>query len=207
MRTTLILAAILAAAPLAASADELSYTYVEGGWSRTQINDDFLDDPSLDGAYLRGSFDIAKNVNVFGGYSRVSKTYGLGQGMHVKHEIGQPELGIGYHMNLSDRVDFTSDIAWMRLNVEEKLSGAGIYNGTYKNHTNVGRVTLGVRGKPSARTEAWLKGGAIDGSDIDTEFVGVLGGQVKFNKTWGVVAEGQWMDDIAQYSVGVRASF
>lgn len=206
MRKTLILAAMLAAAPVVASADELSYTYVEAGWTQVQINDNFLNDPNLDGAYLRGSFDIADQVNLFAGYSRISKTYKV-EGVRIKHELGLPELGAGYHMNMSDRVDFTADIAWLRLNNEVKVRDAGQYNETYKDHTNAGRVTLGLRGKPSARTEAWIKGGAIDGSDMDTEFVGVLGGQIKFNKNWGVVAEGQWMGDIAQYSVGVRASF
>ena len=70
MRQTLILAAaaMLAAAPVAASADELSYTYAEAGWTQVQINDNFLNDPNLDGAYLRGSYDIADKVNLFAGY-------------------------------------------------------------------------------------------------------------------------------------------
>lgn len=206
MRKTLILAALLAAAPAIASADELSYTYVEGGWTQVRVNDALLDDPHANGGYLRGSFDIAHQVNVFAGYSRVSRSFNLGSA-RVKYQLGQPELGIGYHMNMSERTDFTADIAWLRLNNEEKISGLAGYNGTYKDHTNAGRATLGVRGKPSARTEAWIKAGVIDGNDIDTELVGVLGGQVKFNKTWGLVAEGLWMDDIAQYSVGVRATF
>ncbi|PZU24818.1 MAG: hypothetical protein DI584_13950 [Stenotrophomonas sp.] len=207
MRKTLILAAMLAAAPVVASADELSYTYAEAGWTQLQINNNDLDDPSLDGAYLRGSFDIAGKVNLFAGYSQVHKSISWGSGERSKLKLSQPELGAGYHMSMSERVDFTTDIAWLRLNLEEKLSGAGAYNGTYKTHTNASRVTIGLRGKPSARTEAWIKGGALDGSDMDTEFVGVLGGQVKFNKIWGVVAEGQWLGDFTQYSVGVRASF
>lgn len=207
MRKTLILAALLAATPIAASADELSYTYVEGGLTQVRVNDDFLDDPHANGGYVRGSFAIAEQVNVFGGYSRVSDSYGLGDGARVKYTLAQPELGIGYHMNMSDRVDFTADIAWVRLNLEEKISGFVSFSGTYKDHTNAGRALLGVRGKPSARTEAWLKAGVIDGSDIDSEFVGVLGGQVKFNKTWGLVAEVQMMQDVTQYSTGVRVSF
>ncbi len=207
MRKTLILAALLAAAPVAASAaEEMSYTYVEGGLTQVRVDDDFLDDPRANGGYVRGSFAIAKQVNVFGGYSQVSDKYRV-YGARLKYELAQPELGIGYHMNMSDRVDFTADIAWVRLNAEVKISGVPGYNGTYKDHTNAARALLGVRGKPSPRTEAWLKAGAIDGSDIDSEFVGVLGGQVKFNKTWGLVAEVQLMNDVSQFSTGVRASF
>lgn len=206
MRKTLILAALLAATPFAATASELSYTYVEGGWTQFHINDNLLEDPSADGGYLRGSFAIAPQVHVFGGYSAVSKSYSLSSA-RLKMELAQPELGIGYHMTLSDRVDFTTDIALVRLSLEEKISGMPGYNGTYKDHSNAGRATLGVRGKPSARTEAWLKGGVMDGSDIDTTFVGNLGGQVKFNATWGVVGEIQFIEDTTQYMAGVRASF
>lgn len=61
MRNTLILAALLAAAPFAASAEGLSYSYVEGGWNRTEINvNDDSDD--IDGGYIRGSWKIAEPV-------------------------------------------------------------------------------------------------------------------------------------------------
>lgn len=39
------------------------------------------------------------------------------------------------------------------------------------------------------------------------EFVGTLGGQVNFTRTWGLVAEAQFVDNANQYKVGVRASF
>jgi hypothetical protein len=47
----------------------------------------------------------------------------------------------------------------------------------------------------------------MDGSDMDSTFVGNLGGQVSFNKTWGVVGEIQFIEDTTQYLAGVRASF
>lgn len=207
MRKTLILAALLAATPFVTSADELSYTYVEAGWTQLKINDNFLGDPSADGAYLRGSFAIAPQVHVFGSYASVAKSYGLGGGARVKVELAQPEIGIGYHMNMSDRVDFTADIAAVRLNSTVKLSGIPGANGSEKDHSTAGRATLGVRGKPSPRTEAWLKAGVMDGSDIDTTFVGNLGGQVNFTATWGLVGEVQIIEDTTQFMAGVRASF
>ncbi|NEK63488.1 MAG: hypothetical protein G3W66_13820, partial [Xanthomonas perforans] len=74
--------------------------------------------------------------------------------------------------------------------------------------SNLGLANLGLRGKPSPRTEAWIKAGYIDGSDVDKgEFVGTLGGQVNFTRTWGLVAEAQFVDNANQYKVGVRASF
>jgi len=210
MRKMLVLAAaLLAAAPLAASAAEsLSYTYVEGGWTQQQVSMPGSN-PKLDGGYIRGSVAIADQVNVFGGYSSTSKTYRfedvLGE-YRIKNTIDQPELGIGYHMPMTDRLDFTADIAWMRINNELKYDD-GAFSETVKDHTNAGRGSLGLRGKPSRATEAWLKAGYIDGSDMDGVWIGTLGGQVSFNRTWGVVGEVQYYDDVTQYSVGVRASF
>ena len=75
MRNTLILAALLAAAPFAASAaDGLSYTYVEGGYSHLKLHSSELDDPSVDGAYVRGSYAVSPQLYVFGGYTQLSRT-------------------------------------------------------------------------------------------------------------------------------------
>ena len=66
---------------------------------------------------------------------------------------------------------------------------------------------MGVRRTPTARTEAWLKAGYLDGSDMDGTWVGTLGGQVKLSPTWGLVGEVQVVEDITQFSAGVRARF
>lgn len=210
MRKMLVLAAaLLAAAPMAASAaDAMSYTYVEGGWTQLQVSTPGSN-PKLDGGFIRGSFAIAEQVYVFGGYSTVSETYHLEDSIgeyRIKNTIDQPEAGIGYHMPFTDRLDFTADIAWMRINNEVKFED-GEFSETEKVHTNAGRGSLGLRGKPSRATEAWLKAGYIDGSDMDGEWIGTLGGQVSFNRNWGLIGEVQYFDDITQYSVGVRASF
>lgn len=207
MRKTL-LAAVLAVAPFAASAADLPmrYTYVEAGYTNVDINSDDLDDPSLDGGYIRGSIAIAESAYVYGGWSQASKTYHEGE-LSVKVTLDQPEAGIGYHMPFTDRLDFVTDLAYVRMGVEAKARYLGA-SASDKDHVNVGRVSAGVRGKPSARTELWLKAGYFDGSDLDEgKFVGTFGGQVSFNKTWGLVGEVQAYEDVTQASLGVRASF
>lgn len=196
---TLIAAALLAALPLSATAAEgLSYNYVEAGWNQVEV--DGIADP--DGAYLRGSFLIGQQVNLFAGYSRASESLTLGS-TRVKYQVSQPEFGIGYHQEFSDRLDFTADLAWLRLEAKVRAGGTG----SVSDHINAGRATVGLRGKPSPRTELWAKAGYIDGSDLDGDFVGVLGGQVNFNRTWGLVAETELIEDSNHYRVGVRASF
>lgn len=212
MRKILLAAALLAAAPLTAvAADGLSYTYVEAGWTQLQLDrNGAASKPKLDGGYVRGSFAIAEQVHLFGGFSSASDTQNydvFGFDVRLKQTVEQPELGIGYHMPMTDRVDFTTDLAWLRVNNEAKLDVEGFDSERTKVHTNAGRATFGVRGKVSPRTDAWLKAGYIDGSDMDGVWVGTLGGQVNFTPTWGLVGEVQAYDEVTQFSVGVRASF
>ena len=63
---------------------------------------------------------------------------------------------------------------------------------------------------PDEGTILWARGvkaGYLDGSNLSGSFVGDLGGQVKFNATWGLVGEIEVIEDVTRYSVGVRASF
>lgn len=207
MRKTLILAALLAATPFAAqAADGLSYTFVEGGYTHAEMDlGDGFGNPKADGGYLRGSYALTDTTYVFGGYSRVSDSTSEA-GLKVEADLDQYELGLGWHMPMTERIDFTAEAAYVRLDVKTKASFGGV-SASDSDAMNAGRVTLGLRGTPSARTEAWAKAGAMDGSDMDSEFVGNLGGQFKFNPTWGLVGDINWIGDVTQYSVGVRASF
>lgn len=207
MRKTLILAALLAATPFAAqAADGLSYTFVEGGYTHAEMDlGDGFGNPKADGGYLRGSYALTDATYVFGGYSRVSDSASEA-GLKVEADLDQYELGLGWHMPMTDRVDFTAEAAYVRVDLKAKASYMGV-SASDSDAMNAGRVTLGLRGTPSARTEAWAKAGAMDGSDMDSEFVGNLGGQFKFNPTWGLVGDINWIGDVTQYSVGVRARF
>ncbi|MBO9858029.1 MULTISPECIES: hypothetical protein [Xanthomonas] len=207
MRNTLILAALLAAAPFAASAEGLSYNYVEGGWNRTEISVN-SDADDLDGGYLLGSWQIAEPVYVFAGYQRATENYSPFAGITAEITVQQAHAGIGYRQEMTERVDFNAEFAVLRNKgkVESRVNGRRL--GEASDSSNLGFANLGLRGKPSPRTEAWIKAGYIDGSDVDKgEFVGTLGGQVNFTRTWGLVAEAQFVDNANQYKVGVRASF
>lgn len=212
MRTKFLLASLLAAAPFAASAasaDELSYNYIEGGYARVDIDDSFLGDPKGDGGYLRGSFSVGPQVNVFAGYGSVSKGQRLDPTARIDADLKRGEIGIGYHMHMSERVDFLAEVAYQRLELDLALSVQDdpSQNVNLSEDAKGGRVALGVRGKPSARTEAWLKAGYLDGGDFVGDFAGTLGGQISFTPTWGLVGEVELIEDFTTYQVGIRASF
>ena len=201
MRKTL-LAAVLAAAPFAASAaDGLSYTYAEAGYVKLHTDAPELDNPELDGGYLRGSFAISEQLHLLGGYGKVSKDINV-LGVRVDTDVTQQEFGVGYHLPFSERLDFTADLSYLRQEFEASAQGA-----SDEIDAKGGRASIGLRGKPSPRTEAWLKAGYLDGGDFEGDFVGTLGGQIGFAGMWGVVGEVEMIHDDAQYRVGIRASF
>lgn len=206
MKKSLLLAAILASASFSTQAADLSYTWVEGGFAQLNINDDYLGDPEGKGGYIRGSYQLSSQAFLFGGFAQVSEDYSYA-GDRLDVDVDQTELGFGFRMEAGDNVDFTADIALVRLGAEAAVRFADGDRFSADDDTNAGRVTVGLRGTPSPRTEAWIKGGYLDGSDLEGEFVGTLGGQFKFNPTWGLVVEGEVTGDFTRYFAGVRASF
>lgn len=206
MKKSLMLAAVLATSALSAHAADLSYTWVEGGYARLNIEDDYLGDPEGKGGYVRGSHQFSPRAYVFGGYARISEDYAYA-GNRFDVEVDEAELGFGLRTAASDNLDFTADIAAVRLGAEAEIRFADGTRVHEDGHSIAGRVTAGLRGAPSPRTEAWAKAGYMRGRSQGGEFTGTLGGQFKFNRTWGVVAEAEVMDDFTRYFAGVRASF
>lgn len=200
----LVLATALAATPFAASAGELSYTYVEGGFSQMKVdsNDATFGDFTGDGGYLRGAVAVSPQFYLFGGYAKVSDSDNV-SGTKVEDDVSQAEAGIGYHQAMGERLDFLAELSYMRL--EEKISARGI--GSFEEDAKGGRIAIGLRGQMSEPLEGWIKAGYIDGGDFSGDFVGTLGGQFKFNPTWGLVGEVEIIDDVTRYTAGVRASF
>lgn len=207
MKKLLALALALATVPFAAPAAELSYTFVEGGYTKLHADDDAFGNPELDGAFVRGSYDLGQGVNLIGSVSRVSEDFGIAPGVSLDLDLSQYELGAGYHMGLSDRVDFLAELAWVRVDFDAASGGV-----SEDDHANGGRGAIGVRGAFNELVEGSLKVNYYDGGDFDGGVSGVLGAQFRINPTWGITAEvehGELLlsDQDTRYSVGVRASF
>lgn len=183
MKLKLLSLALIAglAAPLAASAADVSYTYVEGGYSNI--------DGDADGAYVRGSVNFGD-----------SGFYGLGSYSYLETDVGNislrpAELGVGYHYGLSQGVDLIGEAAYVR--VDTDFGDIDGYRGS-----------VGVRGNLASKVEGLAKVNYTDGDDFDGDFSGTLGAQYKFNNTWGLTGEVEFgRDSTTAYLVGVRASF
>jgi len=211
MKKHLVLALALAAAPFAASAGPLSYSYVEGGYLRTEIDD--LDGYG-DGFAINGSVEINDMFHVFGGYAMQDAG---DDGLAV--DLDQLRLGLGYRYAVSDRTDLVARGAYERAESDIRVDD-GFFGGDYNADSNGYSVEVGLRSALTDSLEVSVLGGyadvtsgRINGNSVDVDaddndqFYGRLGAQLKFNPTWGIVGEGTFAKDVTQLFVGVRASF
>ena len=209
MKKQIVLALALATASFAATAGELSYSYVQGGYARTHI--DNLGNG--DGFGVDGSVAVSKNVHIFGGYTMQSASE---DGIDV--DLNSTRLGVGFNTAINERADFIARAAYERADVDVDVPGFGSFDGNADGYS----LEAGFRGQLSVDgdIEGWVLGGyaKLDSAEVedisldtdsgdDDEFYGRAGLLFKLNPTWGVVAEGRFAQDANQVLVGIRASF
>lgn len=217
MKKRFALAALLAVAPLAAPAQALSYSYVEGGYDRADIEEEFGDDTEVDGAYVGGSIEIGSRFHLFGRYAKLTGEDGFasnsgGHTFDTDFETG--ELGLGYRHGLGDQFDLIAELSLLSQRIETTRTTRPFfgdltpYTVTERDQSsNASRFALGLRGLMDDRLEGWAKAGYLGGGDFEGGFSATFGAQVKFGRTWGVVGELEFAESWNQYRVGVRASF
>jgi hypothetical protein len=177
---------MLAAAPLAAMAEDMSYNYVDLAYVDQDIDGV---GPSADGFGLRGSIGFAENWLAFAEYTSTSV-----QGV----DIEQIAVGFGGHYGLTDQLDLVGRVGYFEINLD-----AGPLNADDDGYL----LDLGLRGQVTEGVE--VEGGVrytdlSEGGDDTALFVG---GRFHFNKTWAVGAEYQSGDDLSNLLAYVRASF
>ncbi|QWP76387.1 hypothetical protein J5226_22835 [Lysobacter sp. K5869] len=217
MKKQLALALALAAASTSAAAyEKLSHSYVEAGFVNHQAELPVdapaivkVEDMKANGGFINGSFAVGEKFYVFGGYQKgkddsIGISVGnLGQVDEFEVDAQQGHAGFGYNHQLSDRVEWNGELSYVRTRFKAK-------NHSFDNDTVDGddyRASLGLRGQLARNFEGWIKANYTDGDMYDKEFSGTLGGLIKFNDSWGIVAEGEFGSDQKQYRVGVRWSF
>ena len=187
-----------------------AYSWIEAGAARLDV-DVYDVKEHANGAYLRGSVAVADDIYVFGGYDRVSKTWGF-DSERFKLAIDQAEIGLGSKVSLTERTDFISELSLLRLGAklnykdhdypEDNFSG--------RDHLYAGKAMLGFRGRPVSNLELWAKAGYLwvdNNLLVDDSFVGNIGIQYRFTPIWGLVGEAEFYEDVRFYRLGVRASF
>lgn len=202
MKKHITLALALAIAPSAAFAGELSYGYVEAAYTDSTLSLNTFDfyDTSDNGYALKVSSPIGERF------------YGS-MGMHAETFDGQEvkpwELALGVRQPMAEGVDFVAEVAY--LGVNSRADGTSYHNDGY-------RVAAGVRAAIGEHVELAAKATWTDVENAD-DVVGVnIGAHVKFNQTWGAVAQYHYNEynfiyygidtgDVDTWQVGVRYSF
>lgn len=193
---TRLLAILLAAATAlpVAQASELSYSYLEGGYARTNL-DHF---PDADGWQIGGSAALGSRFHMFGSYSQQDLTINVllppSTLARVDVDADIWSIGFGYHHALSDRSDLVVRIAHEELDIDLFEAEAT-------------SVEVGVRGLLTDRFEGWAMAGYADVSDRSGDGYARLGGQFKFNPSWGLVADAKISDGDSQVFFGPRLTF
>jgi hypothetical protein len=183
---SVLVASAIVLSPLAAQAEDLSYSYAEGGFAQLDI--DGISD-KLDGYYLRGSVGFADRFFVAADYLDVSKN-GVDTQLYT--------VSFGGHLSLSDQVDLTGRAGY-----------AGTEAGGYGfNASDDGYVVgAGLRARLAEHFELEGKVDYYDFSDSGGDTVVGVAARYFFTDQIAVGAEYQHFDGANLWGAGVRWSF
>ena len=192
-----LLAVLLAAAVVApvAEARELSYSYLEGGYARTNL--DGFSDP--DGWLVGGSVALGSRFHLFGSYSQQDLRTDLlldpqADPVRIDLDVDHWNIGFGYNHALGDRADLVLRLAYEKLDIELFDSEAV-------------SLEVGVRGLLGERFEGWAMAGYADAKHGSGDAYARLGAQYRFNRAWGLVADARISDGDSSVFFGPRFSF
>ncbi|HWT14494.1 MAG TPA: outer membrane beta-barrel protein [Patescibacteria group bacterium] len=175
--------ALVLALPFAASAGDLSYSYLQAGVTR--VNPD--DGGAENGFGFGGAGALTENWHVFGNY----RSYDVNV-LGTDFDVDGWNVGLGYNMGISDSADFFGRVSYEKVDADiVDANGWGI--------------EAGVR---NAFTDQFEAGASLKYIDIeDDNNTGLeLYGQYKFGE-WGLVGTLNISDDGNEIFIGPRISF
>jgi hypothetical protein len=190
----------LAALPLAAQADDMSYRYFQAGYMESDI-DNTGDTGDLDGFATRGSIGFAENFFLFTEYSTQGVDGDDAEGNDLSIDFKQIVVGLGGHYGLSENLDLVGRVGYADLTVD--FDGFGIESPDESGFM----VGGGLRGKIGEHVE--IEGGVVyyDYNDALDEIGGEVLVRYHFNDRWALAFEYQAIDELSTIMGGVRISF
>ncbi|MGY6518027.1 MAG: Ax21 family protein [Lysobacteraceae bacterium] len=185
MKRTLIALSAAALLPFAASANELSYSFVELGYAGV--------DSSVDasGAAVRGSVAVGDSFYLHGAYKDL-RTERIGM-FARRLSVEEWNLGAGYRLAIGASTDLISELSYQELRVMGQTGDGWI-------------AEVGVRSALASNFELRATGG-YDRFEGRGKGFARLGGVLKFNPNWGLSADAKLIDGDVEYFVGARLSF
>lgn len=189
MKRTLAALAIALALPFGAQAADLSYSYIEGGWQKFNI-DSGIDS---DGWVANGSAALGEHFHIYGGY-------GQNELDNINLDADVWRLGVGWNTGISDNSDLVVRANYVEASTDNVPGLGDVSSDGYE-------AEVGVRSAFGDRFETYAALGHIDIESGSGDFYGKLGGQYKFTPTFGIVGQVTIADGGDEYFVGPRLSF
>lgn len=181
------LTAALLLVPALSFAGDLSYTYVQGGY--TKITLDRFDIDS-DGYYVGGSYHIAPNVFVFGSYSSVESD------TNFTIEGETFNVGAGLRAPVTDYADFNLAAAFVR------AEGSSAFGSSEDDGFS---VSTGLRAR---LTDCFEFNGGFNYADVaEEEFSFDVGGIVHFTGLISATAAYRFGENADAWTAGLRLNF
>jgi Ax21 family sulfation-dependent quorum factor len=186
MKRSLFALTLLAVLPFAASAAEgVSYNHVQGGYVATNNNNNI---PDADGFGIDASVAVHPNIHLFGAYSNQEID-------NTNIDFDQWRIGAGYNMELSPKADLVARLAYQKFD--------GGQNADFDGYS----AEVGVRAGLGKYVDGYAFAGYEDYEQVDGDYYGRLGANVKFNENWGLNGDVKFADGDAQWFVGPRFSW
>jgi hypothetical protein len=183
LKRILLSTILLAAAPLAAYADNFDYTYVEGAY--TSVSPQHGDTTSLTGATVDGSYALNPSWHAFAGFDHVSCC-----------DASENDLaaGAGWNTDIADNIGLFIDGEFLNQN----HSGSG-------NNTGWGAIG-GLRAQLAVPFEL---DGFVSHTDINSTTENTIGVRALYSidKFWHIFASYANNSDANTFMVGVRYVF
>lgn len=170
-------------------AEGMSYTYIEGAYTDTEIDGSGVDVDG-DGLSVSGAFELTDNLFLTAGYGNQDFDQGV--------DLDQWFAGIGGHLPLTDTVDVVGTLAYVDAELDTGFGDAD--DEGYS-------AGLGLRARVLDNLE--VEGGVtyIDlGDDLDDTALN-LGGRYYFTDTFALGAGYSRGDDVDSWNVSVRLEF
>lgn len=140
--TSLLIVAF--AAPTVAG--ELSYTYIQGGYQRVELDDISGIEVDGDGYAIGGSIEVGENFHLFADYAATDFDFGV--------DFDQYSLGVGYHASITNNLDAVFEVSYVR--AEAEVIGFSVDDDGYG-------ASIGVRSMLGERFEL---GGSVNYVDL-----------------------------------------
>lgn len=174
----------------AASAADLSYTFIEGGYQDVDI-----DAPNADGDGLtvRGSFAITPMFHLFGGYSTADLDGPVP--LDGSADLDTWELGAGLSYSLTERVHFVGEASY--IDTEIDFADGKVGDDGYGLYT-------GIRARVAAPLQ--LEGGVkyVDLGDAGDDMLLKLGAHYFITEQWAAGLSLDLGDDITAWGINLR---